>query len=179
MNELPSTEQPLDGWRLALDRFARGLERTLDAVLALMLAVLVASLVWQVFGRYALDSAPGWSEELARYLMVWIAMLGSAAVMREHGHINVAVLVDALPPSMRPVLLAVRDAVVLTTVYVLFAYGVDLAVLLKGQLSAAFEVSMAVPYAALPAGAFLIGAAVIVARLTRSPYARGVPAPVA
>lgn len=179
MDELPTGGPELAGWRLSLDRFARALERVLDAVLALMLTILVASLVWQVFGRYALDRAPGWSEELARFLMVWIAMLGSAVVMRENGHITVSVLVDALPRSVRSVLLAVRDAVVLATVYVLFAYGINLAALLKGQLSAAFEVTMALPYAALPAGAFLIGLAVVVARLTRSPYARGLATPIA
>lgn len=179
MNNLSTAEPELHGWQLSLDRFARALERTLDAVLALMLTVLVASLVWQVFGRYALDDAPSWSEELARFLMVWISMLGSAVVMREHGHINVSVLVDSLPLRARAVLLAVRDAVVLGTVYVLFSYGINLSGLLKGQLSPAFEVSMALPYAALPAGAFLIGLAVVIARLTRSPYARGVPAPIA
>lgn len=179
MNDLPSIEPRLDGWRLALDRFARALERALDAVLALMLAVLVASLVWQVFGRYALDRAPGWSEELARFLMVWITMLGSAVVMRENGHISVSVFVDALPPGLRTLLLAIRDLVVLATVYILFAYGINLATLLKGQSSPAFEVTMALPYAALPAGAFLIGLAVILARLTRSSYARGTAAPIA
>ena len=179
MNDRPTTEPELRGWQRRLDRFARMLERTLEAVLAIMLAVLVASLVWQVFGRYALDSAPSWSEELARFLMVWISMLGSAVVMRENGHITVSVLVDSLPTRLRTVLLAVRDAVVLGTVYVLFSYGINLASLLKGQLSAAFEVSMAIPYAALPTGAFLIGLAVIIARLTRSPYARGTPAPIA
>lgn len=179
MIDQSAAEPELNGWQLRLDRFARMLERTLDAVLAMMLAVLVASLVWQVFGRYALDSAPDWSEELARYLMVWISMLGSAVVMRENGHITVPVLVDALPTRIRTVFLAVRDAVVLGTVYVLLSYGINLANLLKGQLSAAFEVSMALPYAALPAGAFLIGLAVVIARLTRSPYARGNPAPIA
>ncbi len=179
MTDPLTSESELRGWRQSLDQFARALERILDGILALMLAVLVASLVWQVFGRYALDHAPSWSEELARFLMVWISMLGSAVVMREHGHINVAVLVDAVPPRVRSVLLAVRDAVVLATVYVLFAYGINLAALLKGQLSAAFEISMAIPYAALPTGGLLIGLAVVVARLTRSPYGRGVPAPIA
>lgn len=161
------------GWRGRLDRLARGLERALDALLAAMLTLLVGSLVWQVFGRYALDAAPGWSEELARFLMVWIAMLGSAVVMRENGHIGVAVLVERLPTAARAVLLAVRDAVVLFVVYVLVAYGLDLARLLSVRLSAAFEVSMALPYAALPVGAALIGLMAVVARLTGSAYARG------
>ena len=176
----PHTDgRELDGWRRSLDRCARYLERALDAVLATMLAILVASLVWQVICRYAMDRAPGWSEELARFLMVWIAMLGSAAVMRDNGHIHVSVLLDSLPARARTILLAIRDAIVLGTVYVLFTYGMNLATLLKGQLSPAFEVSMAVPYSALPAGALLIGLAVVVARLTRSPYARGDATPIA
>lgn len=179
MADLPTEASPLQGWRLTLDRFARALERGLDAVLATMLTVLVASLIWQVIGRYVFDKAPGWSEELARFLMVWVAMLGSAVVMRQNGHISVSVFVDAFPPAVRALLLAVRDLVVLATVYVLFAYGIYLAMLLKGQLSPAFEVTMALPYSALPAGAVLIGVAVILARLSRSPYASGASAPIA
>src|SRR5690606_19822608 len=107
MVDLSTNEPELTGWRHSLDRFARALERLLDAVLAVMLVVLVSSLVWQVFGRYALDKAPVWSEELARFSMVWVTMLGSAVVMRENGHITVSVLVDAMPPVVRSFLLAV------------------------------------------------------------------------
>ena len=67
--------------RQAAARLSAAIARTLDLLLAVMLAVLVASLAWQVFGRYVLDRAPAWSEELARFLMVWVTMLGAAAVM--------------------------------------------------------------------------------------------------
>jgi TRAP-type C4-dicarboxylate transport system, small permease component len=178
MADLSTEPTALEGWRLMLDRFGRRLEQALDVVLVIMLTVLVASLVWQVIGRYVFSKAPGWSEELARFLMVWVVMLGSAAVMRQNGHISVSVLVDACPPGLRKLLLAVRDVIVLATVYVLFSYGINLATLLKGQLSPAFEVTMALPYSALPAGAILIGLTVILARLTRSPYAEGTSTPI-
>lgn len=169
----------LPPWRRRLDGFARGLERLLDLLLGCMLLVLVSTLVYQVFGRYVLDKAPGWSEELARFLIVWITLLGSARVLRQNGHIAVSVLVDVLPPAAKGVLLAVRDLAVLFAVYILVAYGLDFALLFGRQLSPAFEVPMTVPYSALPIGGALIGLMVVLARLTRSPYARGDYMPVA
>lgn len=161
-----------------LEAVAGAIEKVLDAVLALMLLMLVATIVYQVFGRYVLNHAPRWSEELARFLMVWIALLGSAAVLRQNGHITVSVLVDALPPRARQIALAMRDAAVLLVVYILVAYGLDFALLFGRQLSPSFEVPMTLPYSALPIGGALIGLMVVLARLTESPYARGEFVPV-
>lgn len=171
-SELPPLRRQLDG-------FARGLERLLDLLLGVMLLVLVSTLVYQVFGRYVLDKAPGWSEELARFLIVWIALVGSARVLRQNGHIAVSVLVDALPRGVKGLVLAIRDLAVLFAVYILVAYGLDFALLFGRQLSPAFEVPMTLPYSALPVGGALIGLMVVLARLTRSPYARGDYMPVA
>jgi len=146
-------------------RAAEGLARGLDLLLAVMLVVLVGSLAWQVFGRYVLDAAPSWSEELARFLMVWITMLGAASVMPKDGHITVTALPDALGPRARRALGVVRDLVMLAVAYVVAYYGVALAGLLARQASPAFEVSMALPYAALPAGAVLIAVMVVLRRL--------------
>jgi TRAP-type C4-dicarboxylate transport system permease small subunit len=146
-------------------RAAAAIEQALDLLLAAMLAALVASLAWQVFGRYVLDRAPSWSEELARFLMVWITMLGAAAVTRGHGHIAVTTLPDALGPSLRRALGAVRDLVVLAVAFVVGIEGAALADLLSFQASPAFEVTMAVPYAALPAGSALIALMVVLRRL--------------
>ena len=149
----------------AAARLSAAIARTLDILLAVMLAVLVASLGWQVFGRYVLDRAPAWSEELARFLMVWITMLGAAAVMRDRGHIAVTALPDALPPTARRVLGVVSDLGVLWVAWIVGVHGAALADLLSMQASPAFEVTMAVPYAALPVGAALIAAMVVLRRL--------------
>jgi TRAP-type C4-dicarboxylate transport system permease small subunit len=151
--------------RQAAARVSAALARTLDILLAAMLAVLVASLSWQVFGRYVLDRAPSWSEELARFLLVWITMLGAAAVMRERGHIAVTTLPDSLPPLGRRVLGVVSDLVVLWVAWIVGLHGAALADLLSMQASPAFEVTMAVPYAALPTGAALIAVMVVLRRL--------------
>jgi TRAP-type C4-dicarboxylate transport system permease small subunit len=178
MTEATADARPLAAWQVRLDRTATRIEWLLDAALVLMLTVLVVSLIWQVFGRYVLDKAPAWSEELARYLMVWITMLGSAVVMRENGHIGVTFVLDLLSPGARKIVLVVRDLIVLAVAYVLVTSGLQLTELLSGQLSAAFEVSMAIPYGALPVGGLLIAVMVVVARLTRSRYARGLSTPI-
>lgn len=151
----------------AAEAAGAGIERALDLLLAAMLAVLVGSLAWQVFGRYVLGRAPSWSEELARFLMVWVTMLGAAAVIRRDGHIAVTALADALGRRARTLFGIASDLVVLWVAWVVGTHGAALADLLSFQSSPAFEVTMALPYAALPAGAALIALMVVLRRLGR------------
>jgi len=146
-------------------RAADGLERLLDAALILLLLVMTVSVVWQVFARYVLAAAPSWSEELARYLMVWVTFLGAAAVLRSGGHITVSVLADRVPPRLRALMLALRDLLILFAAGVLAVYGWRYAGAMSFQDSAALEISMAIPYAALWIGGGLVALMVVLTRL--------------
>ena len=148
----------------AADSLADRFESLLDAALALMLFVMAVSVVWQVLGRYLFDRAPSWSEEVARYLMVWVTMVGSAALLRRDGHIGVSVLVDATPARLRPPLLAVRDLFLFGSIALLGWYGWDFAQLNSFQDSAALEIPMSWTYAALWLGPLLM---LIMGLLTR------------
>ena len=154
-----------------LQGLARGIERTLDALLGGGIAVMVVSMVWQVIGRYVFSRAPGWSEELARFLMLWITMLGSAAALRGGGHLAVTSLVDGLPARALRVVLALRDAATVAAAGLLVWYGFEFAQLNGAQESAAMEIPMTVPYAALPAGGALIVVMVALARWLDGGYA--------
>lgn len=151
-------------------RLARAIERLLDALLAIMLLVMVAAICWQVFGRYVLGRAPSWGEELARFLMVWMTMLGSAAELRAGGHITVTSLADRLSPRNLAILLAVRDVLMVGTCGMLAHAGIELAMLLHRQASPAFEIPMSVPYAAQPVGFLLILVLVALSRLAGGPF---------
>lgn len=150
-------------------RCARLLERTLDVLAGTAVAVMAAAMFYQVFGRYVLSHAPSWSEELARYLMVWLTMLGSAAVLRSGGHITVTTLTDALPPAVQRAVLAVRDAALVCACGVLAWWGTRYAALNGAQESAAMEIPMSIPYAALPVGGALIALLVVLARFAGAP----------
>ncbi|MFC3615630.1 TRAP transporter small permease [Lutimaribacter marinistellae] len=67
-----------------LDRFSAFLNRIAlwGAVLAVTALVVIA--FWQAAARYILDQPPAWTEELARYLMVWAGLLGASCAFRIH-----------------------------------------------------------------------------------------------
>jgi TRAP-type C4-dicarboxylate transport system permease small subunit len=151
------------------ERLAQGIERLLDALLAVMLLIMVTAIFYQIFGRYVLGRAPSWGEELARYLMVYVTMLGSAAELRKGGHITVTTMTDRLGPKGLRILLALRDAAVVATCGLLIHAGISLAAMMHRQSSPAFEIPMSIPYAAQPVGFALILILVVVARLAGRP----------
>ncbi|MFO1288263.1 MAG: TRAP transporter small permease [Rubrivivax sp.] len=158
---------PRRAWAATL---ARRIEGALDVLLGAATLVMVVSMCWQVIGRYVFSHAPGWSEELARFLMLWMTMLGAAAALRSGSHISVTSLVDTLGPRARAVALALRDAALVAVAGLLAWQGFLYARLNGAQESAALEIPMTVPYAALPAGGVLIVVMVLLARLLGQPF---------
>jgi TRAP-type C4-dicarboxylate transport system permease small subunit len=80
--------------------------RLVDAYFHLLKFIIVACLalmVVLVFGnvalRYALNTGITVSEEVSRFLFVWLTFLGAIVAMREHGHLGVDMLVARLPPA--------------------------------------------------------------------------------
>jgi len=141
----------------------------LNAVLGVMLALITASLVYQVFGRYVLGRAPGWSEEVARMMIVWLTMLGAGACLRGGTHIAVTVLVNSLPPGPRHAVLWVRDLAILSAVGVLAWAGARYAMLNASQDSPALEIPMTIAYASLPVGAALVALQLALSRIGKEP----------
>ena len=68
-----------------------------DYLLALLLGGLVAVMLTQVFFRYVLNSSLAWSEELAKYLFVWMTFIGGAICLKENIHIGVDYFISLLP----------------------------------------------------------------------------------
>ncbi|MGE0312895.1 MAG: TRAP transporter small permease [Lautropia sp.] len=156
--------QPAPGRGNAFIKWAERVERVLDGVLGGLLALITVSLIWQIFGRYVLGRAPGWSEEVARMAIVWLTMLGTAACLRSGGHIAVTVLVHAVGPAARSALLWVRDACLLAAAGVLAWSGTRYALLNGAQDSPALEIPMSWAYASLGVGAALLALQLLLSR---------------
>ena len=71
---------------------------TLKAIIAGLLALMVVMVFGNVVLRYVFNSGITVSEELSRWLMVWLTFLGAIVALREHSHLGVDTLVRALPP---------------------------------------------------------------------------------
>ena len=75
--------------------------KVLKAAIALCLAAMVVLVFSNVVLRYVFNSGIATSEELSRWLLVWLTFLGAIVALREHAHLGVDSLVRALPPRGR------------------------------------------------------------------------------
>ncbi len=82
-------------------RQASDIFRLLRWGVSFTLFVVVAITIAQIVMRYALNAPLIWSEELARFLIVWMTFLGAAVVCCEGRHLNVDVFFRAAPPALR------------------------------------------------------------------------------
>lgn len=111
----------------------------------------------QVFFRFVVYMPFPASEELARFSMIWMAMLGCVVALRWGRHLGVRVVVDRLPSGVYDHYIAPCIQVIMLLFFGLITVqGWDLALRNSGQVSPALEVSMFYPYLAVPVGGALM-----------------------
>lgn len=132
------------------------INKVLEYILGLFLAVMSASIFWQVFSRYVVGNSISWSEELARILMVYIVIIGSALALRRGQLLSVEVLPEVLQQKSRRMLKIIVNVVSLLFYAVLFTYGQTLAENVSGQTLPGLGISMYWFYIALSIGGFFL-----------------------
>jgi TRAP-type C4-dicarboxylate transport system permease small subunit len=139
-----------------------------------MMAVMSVVILVQVFLRYVVKASLPWSEELARYLMVWIGLLGASLALQEGRHIEVTLLLERVPRRVRKVLTGIALFAVLWFLWLMLQQGYLLIGNIWLQRSPAMSIPMVIPYAAIPVGAVLMMIHVLLTlcRLVWEPAAR-------
>ncbi len=139
--------------------------RRLDAAVAhaergaavALLAVTVTLVILQVFFRYVLNSSLSWSEEAARYLFIWAAVLGFSSSVEAQRLFRFDMVVQRLPPAAAAVCVGLYALATVGFLWALIVSGGALVAGTMSQTSPAIRLPMALPYAALPVGGVLIG----------------------
>ncbi|MDR1826761.1 MAG: TRAP transporter small permease subunit, partial [Methylobacteriaceae bacterium] len=72
-------------------------ERTINALIIVLLMLMTIVIFYQVVLRYVFHGTNIWAEEFARYAFIWIVMLGSASAIRRFQHIRIDFLVQCFP----------------------------------------------------------------------------------
>lgn len=144
---------------------------------ALLLAITVVVLV-SVFFRYVVNSSLVWSEELTRYLAVWLVFLGMAPAYRAGEHVRIGVVVDRLPDRWRRATYVIAELVVIGLVSVVAWEGGHLAAanFERDQLTPALRIPIAWIYVAIPIGLGLMSLQSL-ERLVRLLFERPLPRP--
>ena len=121
------------------------------AIVAFM-AIMTASIFIQVIFRYVLNAPLSWTEEVSRYLMIWVCFLGSAMAVKRGEHIGVSFIRDRFPRKMQAVVGVVIGLAVLFFVGLSAYTGTIMTIQVVSQLTPATRISMAWAYASIPIG---------------------------
>ena len=95
------------------DRWLGRYTRALDMLSGLCLAIMVVLVFGNVVLRYTMNSGITVSEELSRWLFVWLTFMGAVVALREHGHLGTDVLVSRLPAAGKKVCLVLAQVAML------------------------------------------------------------------
>lgn len=138
---------------LSIEKF---IQNFMKWVLFLILGGMTLIVLLGVFFRYILKAPLPWSEELARYLMVWGASLGAFVAFKEGSHIGVTLIMDRFRGRIGIFLKRVSQMIVIIFMAIVVKEGIVLVFKLKGQTSTAMEIPMGWAYMAIPVGCLLI-----------------------
>ena len=122
-------------------------------VLVLLMAIITLDVLWGVFTRYALGHQAGWTEELARFLLIWIGMLGAAWASGQKMHLSIDLLSSKIRPKSRARLVVFINLLIAgfaLTVMVVGGLRLMYITHTLGQASAAMRIPMALVYAVIP-----------------------------
>ena len=143
----------------------QGLAKGEAAVLILIVSVMTLVVFLQVVFRYALGRPLEWSEELARYLFVWLSVLGAALAVQKGGHFGLEFFRHLLPGPGKRFIRVLIHFLMAIVVLVILVQGITLVQMTRLQESPAMSISMAWAYASLPTGAGLMAVHLLVAML--------------
>ncbi|WP_138466466.1 TRAP transporter small permease [Poseidonocella sp. HB161398] len=133
----------------------RSLGIVLGPVVFAGMAGLTAVITLQIVSRVFFTSV-SWTEEVARFLLIWITFLGAALAYQQGRHIAVALLRDSLPPPLRKLLTGLAHAVAIAFLVTLAVIGWRYMQMQSFQKSPSMRLKMSYVYAVMPLAAALM-----------------------
>lgn len=142
----------MNNWRNKIDQ---GVEK----VLVFILSAMVINVLWQVFTRFFTDSPSSFTDELARYLMIWLGILGAAYVAGRNEHVAIDVLLKKTNPKIQQMLnQCIRFSILAFAFFGMVIGGGRLVYITfkLEQFSPALQIPLAFVYAVIPLSGLLI-----------------------
>lgn len=135
------------------------IDKYLGYALVLIMAVMVINVLWQVFSRYIIGTPSSFTDELSRYLMIWVGLLGAAYVSGKNMHVAIDIITPKLQPATQKKLrIFVLILIILFALFALVIGGFRLVYItyILGQHSPALQIPLSVVYMAIPLTGLLV-----------------------
>ena len=144
---------------MMLHRAKARVDRILAAVLMVLMAANVLNVLWQVFTRFVLKNPSSFTEELARYLLIWVGLLGASYAAGKKMHLAIDVVLQVLSGRPRKwIETFIQVFIFLFSFLVMVLGGIRLVAitLTLNQISAALRIKLGYVYLVLPLSGLLI-----------------------
>lgn len=135
----------------------------IDGIAVVLFACITAVTFYQVVARYVFNASPSWSEELARYLMIWLVFVGAAIAYRFSAHLGVDYFTSLLPKKVARYWAVAIHLAVACILLVFITAGTDMLEIGARQVSSALRLPMTLPFLAVPVG----GAMLLIENITQ------------
>jgi TRAP-type C4-dicarboxylate transport system permease small subunit len=135
------------------------LDRSLELLVMVVVAVLVVDVSWQVFTRFIMKDPSTWSEELAVFMLIWVSLLGAAVALNRGAHLGIDYFVGKLQPRKRlytEIFVFLCMALFSFTVMILGGIELVASTLRLKQLSPALGIKVGYVYLAVPISGFFL-----------------------
>lgn len=109
---------------MMLEKIADFVEKTVNRITVIFFMLIFAVMLSQIFFRYVLNSPLVWTEELCRYLFIWICFLGWTIALRKKSHISIGFFIEKLPHSFQKGITLVFQVVIFLFLIQLFRQGI-------------------------------------------------------
>ena len=142
-----------------MNKARRCVDAAVGSALALLMAVAVLAVVWQVVSRYVLRNPSSMTEELTRYALIWITLIGAAFAVGSRQHLAIALIEQRLSEIWRHRLARILAVGVIVFAVVVLLWGGSRLVYITWRLdqrSAAMGLRLGVVYLALPISGLLM-----------------------
>ncbi len=135
------------------------LDQLISKLLIALMGLMVLNVTWQVASRYIFQNPSSFTDELSRYMLIWVGMLGAAYVAGKNEHLAIDILLSKLKGKAHTKLLILIQFSVLVfaaTVMVLGGANLVYITFILGQKSATLQIPLAFVYGIIPFSGLLV-----------------------
>ncbi|MBW1752626.1 MAG: TRAP transporter small permease [Deltaproteobacteria bacterium] len=139
-----------------LDGISRRLNQAMKFLAGFLIAAMTILVFLQVVFRYLLDAPLDWSEEMASFAFVWMALLGASVGLRNDEHPRLDIFYQVFPDWVKKLSGLLINLAILFMLVVLFIFGLKFTIAMQMQRTAALGYSVSYVYVVLPISAVIM-----------------------
>ena len=155
-NVMKAARSSICALRMGVSWFSLMLDRVCVSFTVLLLIAILLDITLSVFYRYVLNNPLMWTDEVGRYMMVWLAFLGAPIAFRRNAHIGLEWLYNRLAPGLHRAVTLLIQFIVIAIFTMIIVVSFPILHRLTGSHSPMMLIPMVIPYASVTTGSALL-----------------------